>query len=624
MEDKKLVIIGASAMAREAYVYARECGWHVKGFLDSRETILDGFSGYPPILSRPEDYALESNEVMICAVGDGLLRRRYVALFSTAEWATLIHPSAYCGSNVRVGQGSIVAPGVVLTTDIDVGCHTIINVGTTINHDCKIRDYVTISPGCRLAGRVEVGRGAFLGIGATLIPDVRLGNEVQVAAGAVVTRSLDVGRLMGLPARNKVDKRVGGKKLLVLAGTAVHVKVVNAAKRLGVHTIVVDNLPVEDSPAKQVADEHWEISLTDIDALIVRSRTEKIDGVIGYCNDLAQVPYCRIAESLGLPCYGSPEQFGIMTNKTRFKAFCRSHGVDVVPEYSIGELRAGAVRWPVLVKPTDSRGSRGQTICRSLADVDGALQRAVRESSDGQVIIERYMQGCQDMGIAYAVINGEPFLLKCGDRELGRAEDRLERQHISTVMPSRHIKEFLAGSHLSVCQMIRALGIRFGAVFLQGFWEGGRVYMYDPGLRLPGSDFDLALHFATGFDFATSSVLFALTGDATCSVGDPVKAYTFGGGACIILSIAVRPGRIVKYEGWDKIVSDPNVLSANMLQAPGSQIEATGDIRQRAAELIAYLALPRQVESFCRRVYETLKIVDESGENMIVSRKTFF
>lgn len=53
---KQLVIIGASAMGRETYHYAREVGLEVKGFLDNRTSILDGFVGYPQIISSAEQY----------------------------------------------------------------------------------------------------------------------------------------------------------------------------------------------------------------------------------------------------------------------------------------------------------------------------------------------------------------------------------------------------------------------------------------------------------------------------------------------------------------------------------------------------------------------------------------
>lgn len=129
-----------------------------------------------------------------------------------------------------------------------------------------------------------------------------------------------------------------GKKLLILAGADVHCKVVKAAKELGVYTIVTDYLPIEESPAKQIADEVWQLNIMDVDLIVERCRAEKVDGVLAFCIDPAQIPYQRICEKLGVPCYGTREQFEIMTNKRKFKDFCKKVSVDCIPEYSLEDV----------------------------------------------------------------------------------------------------------------------------------------------------------------------------------------------------------------------------------------------------------------------------------------------
>ena len=59
-----------------------------------------------------------------------------------------------------------------------------------------------------------------------------------------------------------------GKKLLVLGGRTIGTKeIVLNAKRKGIYVIVTDYLPEEKSPAKLIADEAWNISTEDVDAL---------------------------------------------------------------------------------------------------------------------------------------------------------------------------------------------------------------------------------------------------------------------------------------------------------------------------------------------------------------------
>lgn len=88
-----------------------------------------------------------------------------------------------------------------------------------------------------------------------------------------------------------------GKKLLVLAGASVHNKVVRAAKEMGLYVIVSDYLEPNLSPAKQLADESWMYSITDVDAIVERCKEEHVDAVLSFCIDPAQKPYQQICEN---------------------------------------------------------------------------------------------------------------------------------------------------------------------------------------------------------------------------------------------------------------------------------------------------------------------------------------
>jgi len=429
---------------------------------------------------------------------------------------------------------------------------------------------------------------------------------------------------MNNPNQNLInikDSSLFGKKLLVLAGADVHVKIVKAAKALGVYTIVTDYLPLDLSPAKQVADEYWMYSITDTEAIVKKCIEEKVDGVLAYCIDPAQIPYQKVCEALNLPCYGTHDQFDLLTDKRKFKDFCMAHGVGVIPEYPMEDVIEDRVVYPILVKPTISRGSRGQTVCNGKTEVPPALETARKESKDGGVLIERYMAGMQDMAFAYMVVDGEPYLLKIGDRYLGSPKDNLDRQQMATVLPSCHTSEYIATSDCRVKEMIRQMGIRFGAVFFQGFYESGKEYMYDPGLRFPGSDFDLVLKHVTGFDPMTSFVQFALTGDERCCVGDIHGVYDYDGkGHCLIFSISAREGRITVLDGVEEVARHPFVFSACKRYRVGDYIENKGDVTQRVAEFCAYIPCGESIEAFVDYIYHTVVVLDERGEDMVVSR----
>ena len=410
------------------------------------------------------------------------------------------------------------------------------------------------------------------------------------------------------------------KKLLILAGNAVHRKLVRAAKALGVYTIVTDYLSPEESPAKYEADEYWMISTGDTEALAQKCIVEHVEGVLAFAIDTVQYHYLWLCERLNLPCYGTKRQFDIMTNKRLFKDFCVENGVDVIPEYTLQDAEEGKIKYPVLVKPTDSRGSRGQTICYGYEDLMAAIDVAAAESKDGGYLIERYMAGAHDMALAYTVINKTPYLVKICDRYVGTHEDRLDRQQIASILPSNYTDTYIAAIGPKVEKMITALDMSFGPVTLQGFIEGERMYMYDPGLRFPGTDFDVVLKKATGFDLMSSYVHFALTGDIGSCYGNPIHSFRYGGKVCLIMSVAARAGKLCSMKGLDELSRREDVLSVSLYHLIGDQIPASGDIRQRVVEFCCLLPDKMAVKEFIKTVYNTLKIEDEDGRDMIISK----
>lgn len=413
----------------------------------------------------------------------------------------------------------------------------------------------------------------------------------------------------------KVDLK--GKKLLILAGAAVHCKIVEAAKSLGVYTIVTDYS--SDSPAKKIADEAWMLNIVDVKAIVERCKAENVDGVLNFCIDPAQRPYQDICEKLSIPCYCTKKQVITMTDKKAFKEYCIAHSVDVIPGYSEEDIIHNKVEYPVVIKPAISRGSRGQTICYSREKTASALAFAKKESNNGQAIIEKYMGENQDISISYLVINGIPYITKIGDRYLGRMEDCLDKQCISTISPSRYTEMYLTKVEPRVKRMIASLGIKFGPIFLQGFVDGETVRFYDPGIRFPGGDFDLLLRDNTGFDTMKTLIYYALTGHMKQCFGNPVNAYTLNSHIGIQLTLSACPGVVEKYEGFREIAKLPNVVSVSKRIKVGEQIPASGDVQQRVAEVLVLAPDKMSAKATVKNIYTKLKVFDNNGENMLVS-----
>ena len=110
--------------------------------------------------------------------------------------------------------------------------------------------------------------------------------------------------------------------------------------------------------------------------------------------------------------------------------------------------------------------------------------------------------------------------------------------------------------------MIRNLGIKNGPIFLQGFVDGDTVRMYDPGLRLPGGNYENLFKKATGKDIIKMLVEFSMNGSISPRYGVLTNDdYKLNGKYVSNLFPMMKAGKIAKIEGFDYIHNRDMCLS---------------------------------------------------------------
>jgi sugar O-acyltransferase (sialic acid O-acetyltransferase NeuD family) len=207
---KKIVIIGGGGFGREVdmlidQINKADKGWTCDGYYD------DGISkgkviGGKPVLGNVEDLLLIKEEVyVVIAVGDPVVKRKIyerVKQNTSIKYPVLIHPNVEVGRNVSIGEGSILCAGNILTVDIQLGIHTILNLSCTIGHDTRIGDFCSIMPGVNISGEVIMKDCVYVGTGAKIINQVTINENVTVGSGAVVTKNLEANcTAVGVPAK---------------------------------------------------------------------------------------------------------------------------------------------------------------------------------------------------------------------------------------------------------------------------------------------------------------------------------------------------------------------------------------------------------------------------------------
>jgi len=421
-------------------------------------------------------------------------------------------------------------------------------------------------------------------------------------------------------------QNLAGKKLLVLGGVYQHCKVVEAAHELGVQVIVDDYLPPEQAPAKQMAEKYYMHNITDIDDIVAMCIEEKVDGVISTSLDACQRPYQQICERLGLPCFGTQQQYRVLTDKNEFKKQLKKSGLDVIPEYCEADFASEdvcskKVEFPVFVKPCDSRGSRGQSICNNYQEAKVAIAFAREESATGQVVIEKYMGQANDFSMSLLIVNGTAYPFRTVDRILGKYEDGLDKLAVGAAIPSVFTGVYMDHVQHKIQKFISDIGIVTAPVFMQGFVDGETIRFYDPGLRFGGSEFERMFKVATGKNVFYPLIEYALTGkasdDAVCIKTDDVW---LGGKTSAHVFPTLRAGTIGSVAGVEEIRKHPNVVSLFERLEVGDTVKESHNVGQRFGEVNLVCDSAEQMCQVVAWVYETLQVRDTNGEDMMVSQ----
>ena len=203
---QSLVIIGAGGFGREVLVYAADCGiFNLKGFLDSRSHILDGYDrGSLGIIGDPFTYEPEAGDVFVCALGNPAQRRKYAQpiLDRGGVFVTIQHPKSAMTIYSTLGQGCILAPHVGISCDVRIGNFVALNEYAIVGHDARIGDWCQINGHVTIAGGAEIGPLVTIHPNSVVLAGARIGEGVTVGAGSVVAGRIPAGvTVMGNPAR---------------------------------------------------------------------------------------------------------------------------------------------------------------------------------------------------------------------------------------------------------------------------------------------------------------------------------------------------------------------------------------------------------------------------------------
>ena len=197
------------------------------------------------------------------------------------------------------------------------------------------------------------------------------------------------------------------KKLMLLGGIRYLLPVIKTAHEQGYYVITADYIP--DNIAHKYSDEYVNVSIIDKEAVLKVAREKEIDGIMSFGVDPGVIAASYVQNEMGLPSFGPFESVDILQHKDKFRAFLTENGFNVPWAFGFSsEAEAWDARekfsYPLIVKPTDSAGSKGCTRVDNEDELMAAIQYAFKYTISGHIIIEEFLEkkGCSSDTDSYA------------------------------------------------------------------------------------------------------------------------------------------------------------------------------------------------------------------------------
>ena len=307
---------------------------------------------------------------------------------------------------------------------------------------------------------------------------------------------------------------------MLLGGIHYLLPVIKAAHEQGYYVITADYLP--DNIAHKYSDEFCNVSIVDKDAVLAEAQKRNIDGIISFGVDPGVVSAAYVQEQMHLPAMGPYKSVRILQNKDLFRAFLRDNGFNVpaAKGYSSKKEALADKAWittfPMIVKPTDSAGSKGVTRIDTIDEYEAALDEAFSKSISGHIIVEEFIDkaGCSS--------DTDSFLLDGQLKFVSYNAQRFDTNAANPYTPAAYSwpstftakQEAYLTSELQ--RLLTLLGMRTSVFNIETrVATNGKPYIMECTPRGGGNRLCEMLRYATGVDMITAQV--------RAAVGDSVE-----------------------------------------------------------------------------------------------------
>ena len=392
------------------------------------------------------------------------------------------------------------------------------------------------------------------------------------------------------------------KRVLVIGASILQMPAILKAKELGYYVATVDFNP--KAIGIPYADEFYEVSTIDAEAVAKVAKEFRADGVMTLATDMPMRSVARAAEECGLPGVSMDTAIKATDKGEMIKAFA-ANGVEH-PWYYIAldknefEGVKSKVTFPCIMKPTDNAGSRGVVLAHSLKELERQYSYTVGESRKGGVIIEEYMDG-PEVSVEVMTIDGNPHILQVTDKITTGAPHFVEMGH---TQPSRLGYENVEKIKDLAARAVKAIGIQNGPAHVEIKITKDGPKMVELGARMGGDCITTHLvPLSTGIDMVQSTI------EIACGEKTNIAPKFDKGSA--IRYFKTEQGVIKSISGIEEAKNISGVKEISFVKNIGDQVGSIDSSVDRVGFVIAQGDNADEAEAICEKALDIINITIE-------------
>ena len=407
------------------------------------------------------------------------------------------------------------------------------------------------------------------------------------------------------------------KKIMILAGGNDQAALMEELRSYFNGQVELILLDMEKNvKALPYADRFLQISTMDKEAVLEAARAENIDYILTACGDQPLSTMAYVSAQMGLPCYLSEEDVRNLTNKIYMKQKMVENGIPTAKHIYVEEGQQipnlDGLKYPLIVKPVDSNGSKGVKKVMRHEELIPFLEEALSYSISKNAIIEEFKEGTE-LSVDIYVEETTAKLLS-----VTTSNNIKENKNSFTILQSEYPPRvnYSEEKVLDICQQItNAFNLHDTPLLVQMIVGNGDYNVVEFSARMGGGSKYHLINVLSGIDIMKVYVQLVMGEKPHIK---PQKQWN----NALMNYVYCKAGIFAELKGFDELLEEGRIYSFFTYKMPNSMIKKSNTSSDRVAGFLVVGNSKEEVDNKLTYANERLKVLNPQGEDIM--RHDFF